>query len=175
MKKITMLLALTLAFSVMATACSNNSASSSSSAASGSSYAVSSTAGTENLTEPLADIMKKVYEGTGIEMMLMEDEVTEENSDYHLRMARDQYEEAYVSEAGMSAQAHSVILVRTKPGTDMEAFKQELLKNGDLPQKWICVEAENVQVDNVGDVAILIMTYNDYADKLMANFKALAK
>ncbi|MDD3429404.1 MAG: hypothetical protein PHG02_05300 [Oscillospiraceae bacterium] len=177
MKKITILLAMMLAFSVMATACGNNSSASSSgsSSAGASSTVSSSTAGTETLTESLPDIMKKVYDGVDMDIMLIEDEITEEDSDYHLRMTRDKYEEAYISQAGMSAQAHSVVLVRTKPGTDMEAFCEELMKNGDLPQKWICAEAENVQTAYVGDVAILIMTYNDYADKLMENFKALAK
>jgi len=42
------------------------------------------------------------------------------------------------------------------------------------PRKWVCVEAEKKIVRQSGDVVILIMTSADLADRLDANFQALA-
>ncbi|MEG0804636.1 MAG: hypothetical protein RSF90_06755, partial [Pygmaiobacter sp.] len=130
MKKLAFLLALATAFSAFAVGCGSKPAANS------------------NLTGSLEEIMTKVYEGVDVEIMVQTSEITEEDSDYHLRMPRSDYEEALISQSAIGSQAHSVVLVRTKPDTDMEAFKKALLKNADLPQKWICVEAEKVLVDN---------------------------
>ena len=56
----------------------------------------------------------------------------------------------------------------------MEAAKQTLLAAAD-PKKWICVEAESIQVENVGDVVMVIMANEETANAMVAAFKALGE
>ena len=41
---------------------------------------------------------------------------------------------------------------------------KKLLEENADPAKWICVEAESVVVENVGDVILFIMADKDVAD-----------
>lgn len=43
------------------------------------------------------------------------------------------------------------------------------------PRKWVCVEAEEVITDHIGDLVILIMSSKDLAPKLHENFLVLAQ
>jgi len=81
--------------------------------------------------------------------------------------------EALASEAMMSAQAHSVVLVRVPEGEDVAAVAAEIEKNAD-PRKWICVEAEKTVVTVKGDVIMLCMSNAAAADAIVANFEALS-
>ena len=56
----------------------------------------------------------------------------------------------------MGSIAFSMVMVRTAEGTDVKAVA-EGMKNGIDPRKWICVEADDVQVVSFGDVVMLIM------------------
>ena len=56
----------------------------------------------------------------------------------------------------MGSIAFSMVMVRTAEGTDVKAVA-EGMKNGIDPRKWICVEADDVQVVSYGDVVMLIM------------------
>ena len=51
----------------------------------------------------------------------------------------------------MSSIAYQCVLLRVSEDQDIEAAKKLLEENAD-PAKWICVEAESVVVENVGDV-----------------------
>ncbi len=55
------------------------------------------------------------------------------------------------------------VLLRVSEDQDIEAAKKLLEENAD-PAKWICVEAESVVVENVGDVILFIMADKDVAD-----------
>ena len=56
----------------------------------------------------------------------------------------------------MGSIAFSMVMVRTAEGTDVKTIA-EGMKNGIDPRKWICVEADDVQVVSFGDVVMLIM------------------
>ena len=56
----------------------------------------------------------------------------------------------------MGSMAFSMVMVRTAEGTDVKAIA-EGMKNGIDPRKWICVEADDLQVVSYGDVVMLIM------------------
>ena len=56
----------------------------------------------------------------------------------------------------MGSMAFSMVMVRTAEGTDVKTVA-EGMKNGIDPRKWICVEADDVQVVSFGDVVMLIM------------------
>ena len=67
-----------------------------------------------------------------------------------------QITEAAAFEPMMGSMAFSMVMVRTAEGTDVKAIA-EGMKNGIDPRKWICVEADDLQVVSYGDVVMLIM------------------
>lgn len=56
----------------------------------------------------------------------------------------------------MGSMAFSMVMVRTAEGTDVKTVAGGM-KNGIDPRKWICVEADDLQVVSFGDVVMLIM------------------
>jgi len=95
--------------------------------------------------------------------------LTVDNSEYNVGVPRDAYKEGIAAESAISAIAHSVCLLRA----DSAEAAKDVEANAD-PRKWVCVEAEKKIVRQSGDVVILIMTSADLADRLDANFQALA-
>lgn len=111
------------------------------------------------LKEELSVIMETIYEKSGIELpSLANTELTEENEAYYIGTNDVAYTEALASEPMMSSIAHSVVLLRVEEGSDIEKIKETIITKVD-PRKWICVgvEAEDVIVDNIGNLVILIM------------------
>lgn len=79
----------------------------------------------------------------------------------------DGIEAAAVSEAMISAQAYSMVLVRTGEDADTEAVAKRM-KEGIDPAKWICVQADDMEVSGYGDVAMLIMVSSELSDSVTA-------
>ena len=73
----------------------------------------------------------------------------------------------------MSSIAYQCVVLRVREDQDVEQAKQLLEQNAD-PRKWVCVEAESVTVENVGDVILFIMADQDVADAAKEAFLALA-
>ena len=126
----------------------------------------------EDIKLTLEEITEKLYEGIKedeLPNMLMNTPLDEENIEYFIGTNEIKYEEAIANESGISAVAHSVVLIKTSSETDIEDAKK-LIKESVDPRKWICVEAEEVIVDSKGDVIILIMSSKDVAEKIHNNF-----
>ena len=68
----------------------------------------------------------------------------------------DNITEAAVFGPMMGSMAFSMVMVRTAEGADVKAVA-EGMKTGIDPRKWICVEADDLQVVSYGDVVMLIM------------------
>lgn len=68
-----------------------------------------------------------------------------------------------VSEPMMSSQAYSLVLVQLNSAKDAETIANDML-NGIDQRKWICVEAEDLQVVSKDDVVMLIMVSAELAD-----------
>lgn len=68
----------------------------------------------------------------------------------------DNITEAAVFGPAMGSIAFSMVMVRTAEGADVKAVA-ETMKNNINPRKWICVEADDLQVVSFGDVVMLIM------------------
>lgn len=134
--------------------------------------------GCGNIEGSLEDIMAKVYASIPENerpMMLMNTEINDENIEYFLGSKDIEYEEALASEPGIGSIAHSVVLVRTKKGADVEAIKDKIEKNVD-PRKWVCVgvEKDDIVVESEGDLIILIMVEDEKTrDKLEDSFDNL--
>ena len=84
------------------------------------------------------------------------------------------YTDSVYSAPMMSSIAYQCVLLRLEADEDVEAAKQTLLAAAD-PRKWICVEAESIQVENVGDVVMVIMANEETANAMVAAFKALGE
>jgi len=129
----------------------------------------------KNVEGTLEEIMEQVYVDipeSDRPMMLMNTEVNEENIEYYLGSTDIEYEEALASESGVGSIAHSVVLVRVKENADVEAIKTKIEENVN-PRKWICVEAETVEVESRGNLIILIMSSEANAEKIENSFDNL--
>ena len=56
----------------------------------------------------------------------------------------------------MGSLAYTMAMVRVKEGADVKTVAETMKTNID-PRKWICVEADDLQVVSYGDVVMLIM------------------
>ena len=129
----------------------------------------------KNVNGTLEEIMEKVYADVPEDqrpMMLGNIEVTEENVAMYLGTEDIEYEEALASESMTGSIAHSVVLVRVKDDADVEAIKEKI-ENNVNPRKWICVEAEDVEVESKGNLIILIMSSETTTQKIENSFKNL--
>lgn len=131
--------------------------------------------GSKNVEGTLEEIMTKVYNSVPEDqkpMMLMNVEVTKENVEMYLGTTDIEFEEALASESATGSIAHSVVLVRVKDNADVEAIKEKI-ENSVNPRKWICVEAEDVEVESKGNLIILIMATEETAEKIETEFNKL--
>lgn len=127
----------------------------------------------KNLDMTLEDIISKVYVGLEDDLPAVSNlPVDKDNFSYFFGAENIDFEEALVSEAMMNAVPHSVGVIRLKSDADVEKVKQEIKQKAN-PRKWICVEAEKVIVESKGNVIILIMSFEDTADKIAENFNNL--
>ena len=127
-----------------------------------------------NVEGTLEEIMAKLYAGIPEENLprLGQMPVDSESVEYYLGTTEVSFKEALVSEPMMGSVPHSVVLVRLNDAKNAEDAVTKIKENAD-PRKWICVEASNVVVKSKGDLVILIMSNEDLASKLDANFEGL--
>ena len=129
----------------------------------------------KNISGTLEEIMDKVYANIPEDerpMMLTNIEITEENVEMFLGTAAIEYEEALASESATGSIAHSVVLVRVKDNANVELIKDKIEDNVN-PRKWICVEAEDVEVESKGNLIILIMSSEKNTEKIENTFNNL--
>lgn len=188
MKKLAITLtALTLALALAA--CGSTAGSSSSTATSGAastSSSVSSSTSSESSstaavdTSDLTSLMDALFSGIAEDQMpmLMPQEdgskyapITEENSEYNTGVALSAYKEGICAEAAISAQAHSVCLLKANSADEAAQLAEDVAANAN-PNKWICVGAERTIVAYSGDTVLLAMSFNDLAQTVLDNFTA---
>ena len=131
--------------------------------------------GEKNVEGTLEDIMTSLYAGISednLPMGLSNMEVNSENVESFIGTTNVKYTEALANESMVGSIAHSVVLVRLDDSQDPAAAVEEI-KNKVDPRKWICVEASNVVVKNKGNLVVLIMSNEELAPKLEANFDNL--
>ena len=119
----------------------------------------------KNLDLSATEIINKVYEGLEDDLPAVDTiTVDKDNFSNFFGAENVDFKEAAVSEAMISAIAHSVGVVKLNDGADVEKVN---------PRKWVCVEAESVIVESRGNTIILIMSFEDIADKIATNFRNL--
>ena len=129
----------------------------------------------KNVEGTLEEIMTKIYAGISedeLPMMLGNIEVTSDNIENYVGTSDIDFKEAIASESAVGSIAHSVVLIRLNDASKANETVKKIEENAN-PMKWICVGASDVIVKSKGDLVILIMSNEDLAPKLEANFEGL--
>ena len=120
------------------------------------------------------------YEGVDLDAETKEamqgyviDTLTSDNEQAFLGTEGVSYTEGVYSVPMMSSIAYQCVLLRVAP-EDVENVKTMLKENADV-NKWVCVSAETVLVENVGDVVLFIMSDQEAAYAVSASFQALSQ
>lgn len=66
------------------------------------------------------------------------------------------------SEPMIGSQAYSFVLVKVKDGADADSIAKEMSENIDT-RKWICVQAEKLYATSVDNLAVLVMSSDEWA------------
>lgn len=131
------------------------------------------------LVGPLSEIMDSLYENADLPQDFRDSsanfstgEIPAESAEYLIGTTEVAYEESCFSVPMMNAVAYQCILLRLPEGADVDAAKQTIADHAD-PRKWICVEAESVIVENVGNVVLFIMGDSQVTNAMQEAFLAL--
>jgi len=124
----------------------------------------------------LEELVSAIYEQKRPEFMVGEAMAIDlSNADalvYYLGLSdASGLKEAVFSEPMMSSQAYSLCAVRVEEGADMETIAQSILDNVD-PVKWICVNADQVQVSAAKDIILLTMVDSNLSADLGSELHA---
>ncbi|MGN1001641.1 MAG: hypothetical protein ACI4PC_02630 [Oscillospiraceae bacterium] len=122
----------------------------------------------------VTEIKDKVLEGLEDLPMLGDIEPDAESFEYYTFVPYQEGVECIVSEAMISAIAHSMVILRAPDAETAQTLAQEIETNAN-PAKWICVEAEKTIVSVHGSTILLVMSSEKNADAIAANFDALWK
>lgn len=127
------------------------------------------------------EILTKVYENAELDpdhreaMNYYETVAIDEASEEYILGTTDvEYTDSVYSAPMMTSVAYQCVLLRLAPEQDVEEAKQLLLDNAN-PIKWLCVEAESVVVENVGDVVLYVMAEEKAATAIKTAFLALGE
>ena len=139
------------------------------------------TAQTPKLTGSCIDILSEVYETAELDTDLREamqyyDTATIDESmeTYILGTDEVDYTDSAYSAPMMSSVAYQCVILRLEEDADVVKAKQTLRDHAD-PAKWICVEADTVVVESVGDVILYVMADKDTANAIKDAFLALGE
>lgn len=127
------------------------------------------------------DILQKVYDTADLDDSFRESlqyyetgELSADNCEYMLGTTDISYSDSVYSVPMMSSVPYQCVILRLSEGEDVTAAKETLSQNAD-PAKWICVVAESVAVENVGDVVLAVMGDTDTVDAVKNAFLALGE
>lgn len=136
---------------------------------------------TAELTGSLSEIMDAVYENADLSQDFKDamegfdsGEIPAESAEYLIGTTEVAYDESFYSVPLMNVVPYQCILLRLPEGTDLEAAKQTIADHAD-PRKWVCVEAESVIVENVGNVVLFVMGDSQTTNALQTAFLALGE
>ncbi len=133
------------------------------------------------LSEDLNSILEKIYESADFDKeqkdAIMNYETTkldESNAAYILGSEDVKFKEGILSAPLMNVIPYQLVLLRLEDNADIEATKEILSKNAN-PRKWVCVEAEEVVVENIDNVVLFMMANEEEATPIKNAFMNLGK
>ncbi|NLW64851.1 MAG: hypothetical protein GXY26_01260 [Clostridiales bacterium] len=99
-------------------------------------------------------------------------ELNKDNYHYYLFVEPVKGAEALACDAIINAVPHSAVLLRIAEGGDAEAIAAEIRANADTG-KWICVNAEAMDVAVHNRTVLLVMSNRETVDAMVDNFDRL--
>ena len=135
----------------------------------------------DGLSGSCEEILQKVYDTADLDTSFRDSlqyyetgALSADNCAYMLGTTDVSYSDSVYSVPMMSSVPYQCVILRLSEGEDVTAVKETLSQNAD-PAKWICVEAESVAVENVGDVVLAVMGDTDIVDAVKNAFLALGE
>ncbi len=133
------------------------------------------------LQEDVTTILDTIYERAELDDEFRQSlehyqkvEITEEISSLYFGETDVKFTQGVASAPMMSSVPYELVLFKVEEGTDIEALKTQIKENAD-PRKWICVEAEEVIVENIDDTVMFLMANSDVATPIKEAFMSLSK
>lgn len=127
-------------------------------------------------TQDMENLINTVYEGQEnvLPGSLMTQTIDISNADilksFTGLSSSENIDGVVASEPMMSSQAYSFVLVKVKDGADANAIAKEMSENIDT-RKWICVEAEKLYATSVDNLAVLVMSSDEWATPVYNKLK----
>ena len=127
-------------------------------------------------TDDLQNLINSVYEGQvdNLPPTLNTQIVDINNADvlksFTGLTSNENIDAVVVSEPMIGSQAYSFVLVKVKDGTDADSIAKQMSENIDT-RKWICVEAEKLYATSVDNLAVLVMSSDEWATPVYNKLK----
>ena len=101
-------------------------------------------------------------------------ELDDSNVEGYLGESNVKFTEGLCSAPMMNAKPYELILLRLDENADVEAVKAQIKENAN-PAKWVCVEAEEVVVENIDNTVLFLMANESEATPIKEAFMNLAQ
>ena len=98
----------------------------------------------------------------------------ESNVESYLGSSDIKFKEGLCSVPMMNAIPYQLVLVRLDENADVEAVKKEIKENAN-PRKWVCVEADEVDVESIDNTILFLMGEKQDATPIKEAFMNLAE
>lgn len=133
------------------------------------------------LSEDLNKVLDKVYESANLNEeqkkaleFYQRTELNKENAEGFLGSNEIEFTEGLVSAPMMSSIPYELVLLKLDENADVESAK-ELIKKNANPRKWVCVEAEEVVVENIDNVIFFMMANKEDVNPTKDAFMSLSE
>ena len=127
-------------------------------------------------TEDMQNLINTVYEGQADNLPpTLNTQIVDVNNIDVLKSftglaSNEKIDLAVASEPMIGSQAYSFVLVKVKDGENADEIAKEMYENVDT-RKWICVEAEKLYATSVDNLAILVMSSDEWATPVYNKLK----
>lgn len=127
-------------------------------------------------TDDMQNLINSVYEGQAdILPPTLNTQIVDINNADVLKSftgltSNENIDAVVASEPMIGAQAYSFVLVKVKDGADADSIAKQMSENIDT-RKWICVEAEKLYATSVDNLAVLVMSSDEWATPVYNKLK----
>lgn len=128
--------------------------------------------------EDMQNLINNVYSGVDAQLppTLNTQVVDVNNADmlknYTGLSSNENIDAVVVSEPMIGSQPYSFVLVKVKDGADADSIAKEMSENVDT-RKWICVQADKLYATSVDNLAVLVMSSDEWATPVYNKVKEI--
>lgn len=129
-------------------------------------------------TDDMQNLVNSVYEGQeqNLPGTLTTQVIDVSNLDvlksYTGLTSNENIDAAIASEPLIGSQAYSFVLVKVKDGADANEIAKQMSEQVDT-RKWVCVEAEKLYATSVDNLAVLVMSSDEWATPVYNKLKEI--